>query len=199
MIEETYASEQIAEITDFVDVEALPEGETTHLLFGTNQVMPVDIAAERYSHGLAPLVIVTGGINRHDGIVEGQVFHRLLIERGVPAAAIRTEDRSANTWQNVEFSLPYLQEALGLGHPITVVCKWFHRRAIHCLRTLLPDVGPFYAITYEPIYSGVPITRDNWSTHPDGRQRILREWQEVSRRVSDHSFAPLTKAKGAWH
>jgi uncharacterized SAM-binding protein YcdF (DUF218 family) len=198
MIDDTYAPEQITEITDFVDVEAPSDGETTHVIFGTNQVMPVEIVAERYHQGLVPLVIVTGGVNRHNGIVEGQVFRRLLMERGVPAAIIRCEDQSANTWQNVEFALPFLREALELDHRITIVCKWFHRRAIHCLRTLLPNVGPFHASTYEPIYSSVPITRENWPTHPDGRRRILREWQEVTRRVSDHSFAPLTKVDGAW-
>jgi uncharacterized SAM-binding protein YcdF (DUF218 family) len=160
--------------------------------------MPVEIVTERYRQGLVPLVIVTGGVNRHNGIIEGQVFHRLLSERGVPTDIIRCEDRSANTRQNVEFALPHLREALESGHSITVVCKWFHRRAIHCLGTLLPDVGPVHAITFEPIYSGVPITRENWPTHPDGRRRVLREWQEVSRRVSDHSFAPLTKVDGAW-
>lgn len=148
--------EQIAVITAFVDIEAPPpEGQpTAHILFGTNQVQPVNIAAERYHRGLAPLIIGTGGVNRHNGIVEGRTFHRLLLDRGVPDDVIRYEDRSINTWQNVELALPFLREALTAGLAITAVCKWYHRRAIHALTTLVPDIGGFYAITWEPLYAG---------------------------------------------
>jgi uncharacterized SAM-binding protein YcdF (DUF218 family) len=198
MTKEIYTPEQIATITDYVDVEAPPPVMTTLFVFGTNQTVPVEIAAKRYNQGLVPLVIVTGGVNRHTGIIEGREFRRLLIERGVADSVIRHEDRSTNTWQNVESALPYLREALDLGVPITAVCKWYHRRAIHSLRTLFPEVGPFYAITYEPVYSGVPITRTNWMSHPDGRRRVLREWQEVRRRVLEHSFAESACIDGAW-
>ncbi|TDD93365.1 hypothetical protein [Actinomadura rubrisoli] len=67
--------EQIPAITRFADVQALPPDEPTAcFLFGTNQVPPVDIVAERYHRGLAPLIIATGGVNRRNQIVEGQVF-----------------------------------------------------------------------------------------------------------------------------
>lgn len=92
------SSEQVATITAFVDIQAPPpEGlPTAHILFGTNQSQPAEIAAARYHQGLAPLIIATGGVNRHNGIVDGREFHRLLVERGVPNEAIRYEDRSAN-------------------------------------------------------------------------------------------------------
>lgn len=198
MTESTYTSEQVATITDYVDVTAPPTGAAAHFIFGTNQVIPVDLVADRYREGLAPFIIATGGVNRHTGIVEGQEFQRLLIARGVSESAIRHEDHSANTWQNVEFALPFLREAMDLGLPVTAVCKWYHRRAIHCLRTLLPEVEAIYAITFEPVYSGVPITRENWTEHPDGKRRVIREWREVSRRVADGSFKELNHVDGAW-
>jgi len=198
MTEGAYPPALVATITDYVDVTAPPVGVTAHFIFGTNQVIPVDLVAERYRKGLAPLIIATGGVNRHSGIVEGREFHRLLVGRGVDESAIRCEDRSANTWQNVEFALPFLREAVGLGLPVTAVCKWYHRRAIHCLRTLLPEAEALYAITFEPVYSGLPVTRKNWAEHPDGQRRVIREWQEVSRRVADGSFKQLTRVGGAW-
>jgi len=198
MTEDTSTSEQVATITDYVDVTAPPVGVTAHFIFGTNQVIPVDLVADRYRKILATIIIATGGINRHNGVVEGQEFRRLLIERDVSESAIRYEDQSANTWQNVELALPFLREAADLGLPITAVCKWYHRRAIHCLRTLLPEVEIIYAITFEPVYSGVPITRINWIEHPDGKRRVIREWQEVSRRVADGSFKELNRVDGAW-
>jgi len=198
MNEDTYTPEQVATITEYVDVTAPPAGVTAHFIFGTNQVIPVDLVADRYHRGLAPLIITTGGINRHDGTVEGQEFRRLLVEKGVSEATISCEDQSANTWQNVEFAMPHIRHAFELGLPITAVCKWYHRRAVHCLRTLLPEAGAIYAITFEPVYSGVPITRANWIKHPDGKRRVIREWQEVSRRTADGSFKELHRIEGAW-
>ncbi|XVV04505.1 YdcF family protein [Actinosynnema sp. CA-248983] len=198
MNEKQYTSEQVAAITDYVDVTAPPPGLAAHFIFGTNQTAPVDLVVERYHQGLAPLVIVTGGVNRHNGIVEGREFRRLLLERGVRDSDIRQEDKSANTSQNVEFSLPYLREAVSRNLPLVVICKWYHRRAIHYIRTTFPEVKEFYAITFEPLYSGVPITRENWFEHPDGKRRVIREWEEVSRRVADGTFKPLRRSNGAW-
>ncbi|MFE9608046.1 YdcF family protein [Streptomyces sp. NPDC006012] len=200
MIGADLSAEQIRGITSFVDIEAPPPQDepTAHFLFGTNQTQPVEIAAQRYHKGLAPLIIATGGINRHTGIVEAHMFRELLIEHGVPDSAIRCEDQAANTWQNVELSLPYLREALESGLKVTAVSKWYHRRALHCLATLVPDIGPFYGISWEPIYAGEKISRTDWLGIPDGKRRVIREWKEVPRRVSEGSFRGVTIISGAW-
>lgn len=191
-------AEQISAITAYVDIQAPPPGPTAHVIFGTNQEVPATIVAERFHAGLAPIVILTGGINRHNGIVEAHMFKRLLAENGVPESAIRYEDQSANTWQNVEYSLEYIRAAVASGLPVTAVSKWYHRRTIHCLRTFAPELTEIYGITWEPIYSDTPVTRDNWPSHPDGRRRVLREWQEVSRRVADGTFAGVNLVDGVW-
>lgn len=199
MTEDAYTPEQIDGITEYVDVSTpIPTTETAHFIFGTNQILPIDIVTEHYRQGLAPIIIATGGVNRHNGIVEGREFRRLLIERGVQADSIRHEEQSTNTWENVEFSLPHLHEALSLGLSITAICKWYHRRAIQCLRTLLPEAEAIHAITFEPIYSGVPITRTNWIEHPDGKRRVIREWQEVQRRIADGSFRAMNRVGDSW-
>lgn len=190
--------EQIVAITTFVDIEAPPSAPAAHIIFGTNQASPAIIVAHRYHQGLAPLIIATGGVNRHNGIVEGREFHRLLVEHGVPAAAIRLEDQSANTWQNVEMALPFLREAVAAGLPITAVAKWYHRRAIHALRTLLPDVDAFHAITWEPVYGGMPVTRTNWPHNPHGKRRVVREWQETLRRVAGGTLKEANLIDKAW-
>lgn len=192
--------QQAAEITAYVDIDAPPpDGQPVALvLFGTNQAAPAQIAAERYHRGEAPLIIATGGVNRHTGIIEGQEFARQLQHADVPTDAIRVEDQSADTWQNVEFSIPYLREALASGLPLTVVSKWYHRRAVMALHTRLPEAGPLHAIAWEPAYAGTLVTRENWPKIPDGRRRVIREWQEVSRRVSDGSYVPAQKLGGTW-
>ena len=190
---------EVSTITEYVDIEAPPPDDpTAHIIFGTNQSQPATITAERYHRGLAPFIIVTGGVNRHNGIVEGVEFYNLLLHQGVPGEVIRVESRSANTWQNVQFSRLFLREALALGLPLTAVSKWYHRRAIHALRTLLPEAELFYALSWEPVYADSPVTRDSWPKSPDGRRRVVREWEEVPRRVADGSLRDATKFNGAW-
>jgi len=152
--------ERIAELTAAVDIEAPPPDDepVALVLFGTNQAAPAQIAAARYHAGAAPLIIATGGINRHNGIVEGREFARRLIEAGVPYEVIRVEDQSKDTWQNVELSLPYLREALAIGLRLAVVSKWYHLRTVYCLATLLPEATPFYAISWDPVYVGALVT-----------------------------------------
>ena len=200
MTDDELTPQRVATLTAAVDIEASPpDGEPVALvLFGTNQAAPAQIAAARYHAGAAPLVIATGGVNRHNGIVEGREFARQLTGAGVPGDAIRVEDQSKDTWQNVELSLPHLREALALGLRLAVVSKWYHLRTVYCLATLLPEAAPFYAISWEPVYAGTLVTRASWPGIPDGRRRVLRESQEVPRRVAEGTYRAARKADGAW-
>jgi uncharacterized SAM-binding protein YcdF (DUF218 family) len=200
MISDEISADQVAAITKYVDIEAHPpEGQpTAYIIFGTNQSEPARIAARQYHRGTAPIIIATGGTNRHNGINEAREFMAILTKQDVPDAVIRIEDTSANTWQNVEFSLPFLREALDSGLTVTAVCKWYHRRAVHILKTLIPDIGPIHVITWEPTYAGRVVTRADWPLIFDGKRRVIREWEEVSRRVSDGSFVGASRTDGAW-
>ena len=191
---------QIAALTASVDIDAPPPGTgpSALVLFGTNQAAPAQLAAARYHAGTAPLVIATGGVNRHNGIIEGPEFARQLTQAGVPAGVIRVEDQSKDTWQNVELSLPHLRESLALGLRLAVVSKWYHLRTVYCLATLLPEAAPFHAISWEPVYAGTLVTRASWPKIPDGRRRVLRESQEVPRRVAEGNYRAVRKADGAW-
>ena len=88
MSEDELTAEQVAAITAAVDIDAPPLRHRAGalVLFGTNQAAPTQIAAARYQNGAVPLVITTGGINRHNGIIEGREFARQLAEAGVPTA-----------------------------------------------------------------------------------------------------------------
>ena len=193
-------NESAAVLAASVDIDAPPPDTQpcALILFGTNQAAPARIAADRYHRGLAPLIIATGGINRHNGIVEGREFARQLSAAGVLASAIRVEDQSKDTWQNVELSLAYLREALAMGLPLVAVSKWYHLRAVYCLHTQLPEAVPLYAIGWEPVYAEVLVTRDSWPSSPDGHRRVIREFQEVQRRVAEGSYLPAVKKDGAW-
>ena len=106
--EEAISAEDAARITAYLDVHAPATKPTAHIVFGTNQPTPAEVVAGLYHEGLAPLIILTGGVNRHNGIVEAQVHRRILLERDVPEGVIRYEDTSATTRENVEQALPFL-------------------------------------------------------------------------------------------
>lgn len=200
MSDDELTPERVTALAAAVDIEASPADRepVALVLFGTNQAASAQIAAARYHAGAAPLVIATGGVNRHNGIIEGREFVRQLTGAGVPSDVIRVEDQSRDTWQNVELSLPYLREALARDLRLAVVSKWYHLRTIYCLATLLPEAAPFHAISWEPAYAGTLVTRASWPKIPDGRRRVLRESQEVPRRVAEGTYRAARKADGAW-
>ncbi|GIG66978.1 YdcF family protein [Phytomonospora endophytica] len=191
---------QVVTMTAYVDVHVPPPEDlpVAVFVFGTKQIRPVEIAAGRHLRGAAPLVIVTGGVNRHDGRVEGPWMRDELIARGVAASAIRVEETSANTEENVRNALAHIGEAIDGGLRLAAVSKWYHRRAIHALATHAPGIEAFYGIGYEPGYGGTPITRGTWPDHSDGRPRVVREFGECRRRVADGEWREVAVEGGAW-
>jgi hypothetical protein len=70
--------------------------------------------------------------------------------------------------------------------------------AVHALKTLTSDISPFYVITWEPNYEGRLVTRTDWPLIPAGRRRVIREWEEIPRRVSAGSFNDASRVDGPW-
>ena len=68
------------------------------------------VAAYQRNH--CERLVISGGA-AHNASVEAAVMARLATAAGVPAASVVIEDRAQNTWQNVEFSLPFLD---GFAH-----------------------------------------------------------------------------------
>jgi uncharacterized SAM-binding protein YcdF (DUF218 family) len=52
-------------------------------------------------------IILSGGA-AHNASIEADVMARLALEDGVPAPQLVIENRAQNTWQNIEYSLPFL-------------------------------------------------------------------------------------------
>ncbi|WP_067488497.1 hypothetical protein [Actinomadura hibisca] len=84
------------------------------------------------------------------------------------------------------------------GLTITAVSKWYHRRTVNILKTLLPGIGRFHAISWEPRYAEKLVTRQEWPHIPDGKRRVIREWEEVTQRISDGSLREVVRVDGAW-
>ncbi len=112
-----------------------PEGAPTATL-----LQRVEHAVQLHSRASRCTVLVSGG-NRRNGRTEGAVMRQLLIERGVPEAAIGVDESATNTIENA-FALFDLMAGREIRE-ITVVTSGFHaRRAAHVFssaRRLLRD------------------------------------------------------------
>jgi len=118
-------------------------------------------AAELFRSGVAPRIIVSGA-----GDTEGNRL--LLMNRGVPASAIKLEPNSKTTKENAQLSVPILRAAG--ARKIILVTSWYHsRRALKCFR----HYGPQFTFYSCPSYYG--FARSDWS-RDHLRRRIRAEY-----------------------
>jgi uncharacterized SAM-binding protein YcdF (DUF218 family) len=121
-------------------------------------------AAELFRSGVAPKILVSGA-----GDAPGNRL--LLMNRGVPAAAIQLEPDSRTTKENAQFSIPLLRAA-GVKRAV-LVTSWYHsRRALKCFRHYAPDIAFFSC----PSYYG--FSRADWSRE-HLRRRIHAEYMKT--------------------
>jgi len=86
-------------------------------------------AARLFHAGKAPLVVLSGGHSPQDSAEsEAQAMQRFMVDLGVPAAAMRLEERSRNTRQNAQFTAEMLR-AQGVQHVLLVTSALHMRRA----------------------------------------------------------------------
>ena len=102
-------------------------------VFGTrvDVEVRVDEACRLWREGFFRRAIVSGGVTPGSDLSECEIIVGRLVARGVPADLILSEDRAMNTGENVMFSLPIIDRALGLANINSVIClgnTWTARR-----------------------------------------------------------------------
>lgn len=80
------------------------DGTLTPLLKGRVDRALAFWREQRATTGKQAVLVPSGGQGRDEPIAEAEAMRRYLMERGVPEEAILVEDRSKNTYQNMEFS-----------------------------------------------------------------------------------------------
>ncbi|NEV02628.1 YdcF family protein, partial [Bradyrhizobium uaiense] len=104
----------------------------------------VDAAVRLWRDGLARWSIVSGGVTPGDHRSECEIIKAAMVARGVPAERILEEHRAQNTGENVIFSLPVIDAALGLSNVGSVIClgnSGTARRYPMTLHRHWPEVG----------------------------------------------------------
>jgi uncharacterized SAM-binding protein YcdF (DUF218 family) len=148
-------------------------------VFGTREDVEarVEEACRLWRAGYFRWGIVSGGVTPGSDISECAVIRRAMIARGIPAETILQEHRAMNTGENVIFSLPVIDAALGLKNIRSVIClgnSWTARRYPMTLQRHWPEVEKML-VTVDSF--GTP--RALWHTDPEFRRRIVNEWDKI--------------------
>jgi uncharacterized SAM-binding protein YcdF (DUF218 family) len=148
-------------------------------VFGTREDVKerVDEAFRLWREGYFRWSIVSGGVTPGSDCSECEIIADAMIARGIPAERILREDRAMNTGENVIFSLPVIDAALGLANIRSVIClgnSWTARRYPMTLHRHWPEVEKMLVTV-----DSFATPRALWHTDPEFRRRILFEWDKI--------------------
>jgi uncharacterized SAM-binding protein YcdF (DUF218 family) len=148
-------------------------------VFGTREDVGrrVDEALRLWREGLFRWSIVSGGVTPGSQHSECEIIKSAMVARGIPADRILEEHRSLNTGENVIFSLPIIDAAIGLANIRSVIClgnTWTARRYPMTLHRYWPEVEKML-ITVDSFETPLAL----WHTDPDFRIRVLSEWDKI--------------------
>ncbi|MBR0955668.1 YdcF family protein [Bradyrhizobium canariense] len=148
-------------------------------MFGTREDVGLraDTAARLWREGLFRWSIVSGGVTPGSEQSECTIIKAAMVKAGIPADRILGEDRAMNTGENVIFSLPVIDAALGLHNIRSVIClgnTWTARRYPMTLHRHWPEVEKMLLTV-----DSFATPRALWHTDPEFRRRMLHEWDKI--------------------
>ncbi|TQF36647.1 hypothetical protein UNPF46_21560 [Bradyrhizobium sp. UNPF46] len=148
-------------------------------MFGTREDVGLraDTAARLWREGYFRWSIVSGGVTPGSEQSECTIIKAAMIAAGVPAELVIEEHRAMNTGENVIFSLPILDAALGLSNIRSVIClgnTWTARRYPMTLHRHWPEVEKMLLTV-----DSFATPRSLWHTDAEFRRRVLHEWDKI--------------------
>jgi len=148
-------------------------------VFGTREDVPrrADEACRLWREGFFQWSIVSGGVTAGAALSECEIIKAAMVARGIPPERILEEHRALNTGENVIFSLPIIDAALGLANIRSVIClgnSWTARRYPMTLHRHWPEVEKMLVTV-----DGFDTPLSLWHTDPVFRSRVLAEWDKI--------------------
>jgi uncharacterized SAM-binding protein YcdF (DUF218 family) len=148
-------------------------------LFGTREDvgLRVEEALRLWRESMFRWCIVSGGVTPGSSRSECEIIKAAMVARGMPPERILEEHSSTNTGENVMFSLPILEAAIGLKNIKSVIClgnTWTARRYPMTLQRHWPEVEKML-ITVDAFAA----PRAHWHTDPEFCIRVLCEWDKI--------------------
>jgi uncharacterized SAM-binding protein YcdF (DUF218 family) len=170
---------EIAEInaTHLIDTPLKPADLL--FLFGTREDVAerVEEALRLWREGFFRWAIVSGGVTPGSDVSECEIIKAAMVARGMPAEKILEEQRAMNTGENVIFSLPVIDAALGLNNIRRVIClgnTWTARRYPMTLHRHWPEVEKMLVMV-----DSFKTPRALWYTDGEFSRRMLNEWDKI--------------------
>jgi uncharacterized SAM-binding protein YcdF (DUF218 family) len=170
---------EIAEInaTHLIDTPLKPADLL--FVFGTrrDEALRASEACRLWREGYFRWSIVSGGVTPGSDLTECAIIKQAMVEGGIPHERILEEHRATNTGENVIFSLPIIDAALGLSNIKSVIClgnTWTARRYPMTLHRHWPEVEKMLLTV-----DSFATPRALWHTDPELRRRILGEWDKI--------------------
>ena len=121
--------------------------EPADLIFvlGSHDLRVAEHAADLFHRGLAPRVVLSGGLGRLTAATwtrsEAEIFAEVLRARGVPDSALLLEQCSTNTGENIRFTRKLLvTRGIKVQSIIAVQKPYMERRAFATIRKQWPEV-----------------------------------------------------------
>jgi uncharacterized SAM-binding protein YcdF (DUF218 family) len=148
-------------------------------VFGTrhDEALRAETACRLWREGYFGHAIVSGGVTPGGHESECADIKRAMVTGGVPADIILEEHRATNTGENVIFSLPVIEAALGLANIKRVIClgnTWTARRYPMTLHRHWPEVEKMLLTV-----DNFATPRARWHTDPEFCRRVLSEWDKI--------------------
>ncbi|APG10659.1 hypothetical protein BKD09_20230 [Bradyrhizobium japonicum] len=148
-------------------------------MFGTREDVGLraDTATRLWREGLFRWSIVSGGVTPGSEQSECTIIKAAMVAAGIPADLILEEHRAMNTGENVIFSLPIIDAALGLRNIRSVIClgnTWTARRYPMTLHRHWPEAEKMLLTV-----DSFATPRALWHTDVEFRRRVLHEWDKI--------------------
>ncbi len=170
---------EIAEINETHLIDTPLEPADLLFVFGTREdvALRAATACRLWREGLFRWSIVSGGVTPGSLLSECETIKPAMVAGGVPADRILEEHRATNTGENVIFSLPIIEAALGLRNIRSVIClgnSWTARRYPMTLHRHWPEVTKMLVTV-----DSFATPRALWHIDPELRRRVLAEWDKI--------------------
>ena len=170
---------EIAEINETHLIDTPLEPADLLFVFGTREdvALRAATACRLWREGLFRWSIVSGGVTPGSSLSECETIKPAMVAGGVPADRILEEHRATNTGENVIFSLPIIEAALGLRNIRSVIClgnSWTARRYPMTLHRHWPEVTKMLVTV-----DSFATPRALWHIDPELRRRVLAEWDKI--------------------
>jgi len=148
-------------------------------VFGTRDGVDerIDAAWRLWRGGYCRRLIVSGGMTPGADRTECEIIKAGLVARGVPAALILEEHRATNTGENAIFSLPVIEQHIGLHNVHSVICLgnfWTARRYPMTLHRHWPAPDKMLATI-----NHYATPNALWHTDPELSARVVLEWDKI--------------------